>query len=155
MYIYILKLKDNKYYIGKTTNPSKRLQDHHSHNGSSWTKKYDPIELLELIETNDPFDEDKFTLKYMAKYGIDNVRGGSFTQIILDNPTIQHIKKMITSATDKCFKCNKIGHFARECYQDRFLNKKSKKNDDYDYFLIVIILLLFICWFIFEILDKN
>lgn len=115
MYIYILKLKDNKYYIGKTNNPSKRLQDHQLHNGSSWTKKYDPIDLLELIETNDPFDEDKFTLKYMAKYGIENVRGGSFTQIILDNPTINHIKKMITAAEDRCFKCNKPGHFAKNC----------------------------------------
>ena len=39
VYIYILKLRNNKYYIGKTQNPTFRLEDHFENNGSSWTKK--------------------------------------------------------------------------------------------------------------------
>jgi len=38
VYIYVLKLKYNKYYVGKSTNPSTRLEDHFSEFGSAWTK---------------------------------------------------------------------------------------------------------------------
>ena len=37
--IYVLKLKNNKYYVGKTTS-LRRLKDHFSEGGSAWTKKY-------------------------------------------------------------------------------------------------------------------
>ena len=51
----------------------------------------------------------------MIKYGIDNVRGCSFSRLKLDNNEIQFIKKRINSATDKCFKYGKSGHFAKDC----------------------------------------
>ena len=37
--IYILQLENNKYYIGKTTQPEIRLESHFNSNGSSWTIK--------------------------------------------------------------------------------------------------------------------
>ena len=43
VYIYILKLKNNKYYVGKTSNPKFRLESHFNSNGSVWTMKYKPI----------------------------------------------------------------------------------------------------------------
>jgi hypothetical protein len=46
--------------------------------------KYKPIELIELLPNCDDYDEDKHTIKYMDKYGIDTVRGGSFVLIQLD-----------------------------------------------------------------------
>ena len=70
VYIYILYLEQNKYYIGKTTNPGFRLEDHFNSEGSVWTKKYKPVKVIELIENCDGFDEDKHTLKYMEKYGV-------------------------------------------------------------------------------------
>ncbi len=38
VYIYILKLENNKYYVGKTTNPEFRVNSHFKNEGSSWTK---------------------------------------------------------------------------------------------------------------------
>ena len=82
--IYILELKNNKYYIGKTNNPTFRLEQHFNSNlrsGSAWTKKYPPIKVIEIIPNCDNFDEDKYTLKYITMYVVNNVRGGSFCQI--------------------------------------------------------------------------
>lgn len=95
LYIYTLELENNKYFVGKTTNPNFRFETHFDYKGNEWTTKYKPIKLIELIEGCDNFDEDKYTLKYMSKYGIDNVRGGSFCQTVLNEEYMNTIEKMI------------------------------------------------------------
>lgn len=52
-YIYILLLENNKYYVGKTNNPLFRLESHFYSKGSTWTKKYKPLKLLELRKGDD------------------------------------------------------------------------------------------------------
>lgn len=103
VYIYVLKLEDNKYYIGKTDNPNIRLNAHFNLDGSNWTKKYKPIEIMEIIPNCDNYDEDKYTKIYMDKYGIDNVRGGSYVKIQLDNETIQFLQKENIGRNNKCY----------------------------------------------------
>ena len=73
VFIYILKLELNKFYIGKTNNPDIRLDSHFNSNGSEWTKIYKPMKVYKIIPDCDPYDEDKYTLNYMDKKGIDNV----------------------------------------------------------------------------------
>tara|TARA_X000000950_G_C13454178_1_gene473165 strand:- start:4 stop:570 length:567 start_codon:yes stop_codon:yes gene_type:complete len=53
----------------------------------------------------------------MNKYGINNVRGGSFVSLKLDKSTIETIKQMINGTNDKCFTCGKSGHFANSCQE--------------------------------------
>jgi predicted GIY-YIG superfamily endonuclease len=85
VFIYILGLVQNKFYVGKTENPKFRLESHFKNGGCVWTKKYKPTQIIGLFPDCDDFDEDKYTLKYMTKHGIDNVRGGSFCQTNLSN----------------------------------------------------------------------
>lgn len=127
VYIYTLKLTQNKYYVGKTSNPNFRIESHFNSEGSGWTKMYNPIKILEIIPNCDDYDEDKYTKIYMDKYGIDNVRGGSYTSIKLDATTKKHLEKSSNSTNDRCFKCGKEGHFAIECpvTKSYITNRKS------------------------------
>jgi hypothetical protein len=125
--IYILLLEQDKYYIGKSKNPNTRIEQHFNSNGSSWTQKYKPVNVVETLYNCDSFDEDKYTLKYMAKFGINNVRGGSFCEITLSNDNISTIQKMLKSSHDKCYICGESGHFANQCkqYQNNIFNNIS------------------------------
>jgi hypothetical protein len=123
VFIYVLKLTNHKYYVGRTENLEFRLDTHFNNNGSKWTTKYKPIEIIEIFKNCDVYDEDKYTIKYMNKYGIDNVRGGTFTQIILTEEQKKFINHMINGANDNCFICGEPGHFVSNCP-----NKNKKAN---------------------------
>ena len=116
VYIYILKLENGKYYVGKTTNPSFRIERHFNSFGSAWTSKYNPISVEAIVPDCDDYDEDKYTKKYMAKYGIENVRGGSYVQIELSEFHTDALKMEIWGANDRCTQCGRTGHFVKDCY---------------------------------------
>jgi hypothetical protein len=113
--IYILKLENNKFYIGKTDNLEKRKEAHINGTASSWTKKYKPLSVEKIISNASPFDEDKYTIEYMNKYGIDNVRGGIYVTEALDGFQRYTIKKSIWGANDCCTQCGRKGHFIKNC----------------------------------------
>jgi len=114
--IYILRLEGKKYYVGKSEDITKRFRQHMNGNGSAWTRKYKPISLEKTIENASPFDEDKITKEYMSKYGIDNVRGGSYVEIELSEFHKEALNMEIRSAKDLCTQCGRAGHFVKDCY---------------------------------------
>jgi hypothetical protein len=57
----------------------------------------------------------KYTLIYMERYGIDNVRGGCFCKINLDENEKKVIEKMIFCANNKCYNCGSKNHFIYDC----------------------------------------
>ncbi len=86
--IYVLRLESEKIYVGQTIDFESRLKQHlNGKLSSEWTKKFKPIEEIELIET--PFTksseamflENSITLKYMRERGWRNVRGGDYCSL--------------------------------------------------------------------------
>jgi len=151
MYIYVLRLESDKYYIGTTDNPSSNL--YFNANESVWICKYKPIEVIETVPNCDYLDEDKMTIHYMKEKGIDNVRGGSFRKPKLSHANIITIKQMISSSEGKChvcgkidhradrcpivcFRCHREGHYIDECssrtYGDGGLIRDSDEDDEFD-----------------------
>lgn len=115
MFIYILRLDDNKYYVGKTKDLFRRFDEHRSGNGASWTRRHKPIFVERVIENASPFDEDKYVKEYMCKHGIANVRGGVY---VTDRLTEQQIETLVTEirgASDVCLRCGSADHFISNC----------------------------------------
>jgi len=130
MYIYILQLQDNHYYIGKTSSkdPHNRISQHFNGTGAVWTTKYKPIKIIELLNNCNKFDEDKYTKMYMDKYGIDNVRGGSYCKVTLTKTEIFLIEKEILSCNNKCYNCGLVGHLIKDCPSTKQIYDRNDDN---------------------------
>jgi cellular nucleic acid-binding protein len=117
--IYILKLENNKYYVGKSNDLETRLTSHKNGLASAWTKKYKPISVEKVIPNASSYDENKETIEYMGKYGIDNVRGGIYVTEALDNTQRSEINKQIWGANDCCTQCGRKEHFIKNCKETK------------------------------------
>ena len=129
VFIYVLQLKEDKWYIGKTESSKFRIDTHFDNKGSGFTKKYPPEEIYQIIPECDKYDEDKYVKKYMDKYGIDNVRGGSFSRLELTEEEKKSIQKELWGANDLCFLCGG-DHFVKDCPNNEVV-KEFEINNNY------------------------
>jgi predicted GIY-YIG superfamily endonuclease len=113
--LYILQLEGGKYYVGKTASPSDRYKQHLAGTGAAWTKKFKPTKMIEVRTLKDAHDETNTTKDLMKKHGVDNVRGGAYTTISLDDATKTVLEREVRSSTDVCYKCGLGGHFVKQC----------------------------------------
>jgi len=109
--VYVLKLKEGKYYVGKTKDIKTRKEAHFGGEGSTWTSMYEPIEVIREIANSEPFDELKYTLMYMKEFGIKNVRGSIFCEPKLTKAREKLILSMIWGDEDRCYTCGSKDHF--------------------------------------------
>lgn len=90
---YVLKCRKKKYFVGKYKSKDTSF-DYNIRNYKSvcaWTEAHAPTSVQEITSGN----VDDIVLSYMKKYGIENVRGGSWQQMELTDAQICSIKKLI------------------------------------------------------------
>ena len=132
MIIYVIQLFDDKFYIGRTNNLNRRLEEHKNGTGAEWTKKYTFIKLLKTVNTNDLFTEDKYVKMYMNKYGINNVRGGSYSNIKLNKEQENLLKKELNTINNNCYRCGRNSHYIKNCYAKTDINGNDLTNKKLD-----------------------
>lgn len=113
--LYVLQLANGKYYVGKTADVIKRFDQHKSGSGSAWTKVHAPIRLVETRPVTSPHDENNVTKDYMKKYGINNVRGGSYAQLAIPDDARGVLEREFRGNEDQCIRCGLAGHFIGQC----------------------------------------
>ena len=141
--IYVLELQGNKYYVGKTNHTFQRFNQHKSGSGAKWTQKHKVKDLFAFHKNMRDTDENKITIQMMKKYGVRNVRGGSWTKVNMTEAEIKRLEKRISargkrrsksSSTKKttrakkkisCTRCGRTSHTVEKCYARFHANGKS------------------------------
>ena len=141
--IYVLELQGNKYYVGKTNHTFQRFNQHKSGSGAKWTQKHKVKDLFAFHKDMKDTDENKITIQMMKRYGVRNVRGGSWTKVNMTEAEIKRLEKRInargkrrtkSSSTKKttkakkrisCTRCGRTSHTVDKCYARFHANGKS------------------------------
>jgi hypothetical protein len=115
--VYVLRLDNNKFYVGESINPKKRIKEHFNGRGTTWTKINKPLRSFDpLTPPQNHLWELTETLRQMNLHGINNVRGSLFT-----NPKPFSATEKIMAAqlycelNGFCRRCGEPNHFISQC----------------------------------------
>ena len=92
IHIVILELENNCFFIGKTNDLLFNINKY-NRNFNDFTIKNKPIKIHEFKENCNIYELDITVKIYMNKYGINNVRGGSYCDLILSKEQISILEK--------------------------------------------------------------
>ena len=106
MSVFVLQLQHNCFFVGRTKLKQFALEDLLKQciptMARHWLGLHNPLKVFCVYFDMMPFDEDKWVKAYMYHYGIENVRGGSYTTVLLDpllRRLLDHELSYVTSQT--------------------------------------------------------
>lgn len=82
--VYLLRLEQKKWYVGIEEGEDwmeRALQGEMC----EWTKRYKPIEVSLIYNECSKYEIYTYIFRQMEMFGIDNVRGGTFSDVNLSN----------------------------------------------------------------------
>lgn len=90
MFLYVLPLENECYYVGTTEDVQKRYQKHAKGSGAKWTKLHKPLPMDAMKFWEIPHFscfqveqmEDVLTKALQKQFGLNNVRGGYTCQLL-------------------------------------------------------------------------
>ena len=137
-YIYILKLTNNKYYIGKTQTVKNTIDNHFSGLECEYTKIYRPQLVISIeIEILPQIDIIKTIKRYINRFGMDNI----YSDVKYDKSSIINTP-LSSQQNKKVFKNTVLSINEKRCYDplmDEVLKYNVEQvdgpsdNNDYDY----------------------
>lgn len=137
MYLYVLELENNFWYVGRSRNCEKRFLEHQQGSGAKWTKLHKPIRMQCKLLELDLNHETRLPIQLMIMYGADRVRGGIYNRLhyniitlnkIMNSKIIDFDKYSQLEETDtgKCFFCLRTNHRVQTC--DEKIDIDGKMN---------------------------
>src|SRR5580693_4305536 len=87
LWLYVLELANNNFYVGMTRNVEARFKQHRSGVGSHWTAQHQPLRVMRCVNTGLTLDseaarvEDALTVQTMEQFGRQHVRGGQYCML--------------------------------------------------------------------------
>ena len=116
MYIYILRLLGHRCFLASSPTKYTRVEEIQALYPSSVSWIHEPSIVLEETRcVDDPFEVEKLTIQWMVVYGIDRVRGGSFTSSKLSRDQVCILYKLMDSIQQKCSICGSSAHSSPQC----------------------------------------
>lgn len=120
--IYVIKLENEKYFVYCTDTEKEENIILECILIFEFVQKYKPISIIETIWSIDLFDIDKTVKKYMIKYGIDNVRGGSYKKEFLSCEQNDILQVELNYIHD-------YYKYFTDCYYDNIVCKQQLENN--------------------------
>lgn len=121
--VYIIQLANKKFYVGYSHNiytTLKQLFSRSVKNKDPWVLHHKPLYVHRIIRECDPDDEHKYLVEYIRRFGVENVRGGTFDATVYENESLREVlKKTLTD--------NKVNEYNQDIIQDMI--KKVSLND--------------------------
>ena len=119
--LYVLKLQENKWFLHFASPSNEDNLWIECATLYPYVKKHLPIKTFQVININDIFEIDFYVKKYMFCYGIENVRGGSYVDEILDDKVLHVLNIELES--------NKESYFSRQYVVDNLFKKYQNIKD--------------------------
>ena len=134
--VYVLRLQQGKYYVGKTKNLKRRLREHKERGAgcAEWTKIYPMIDRVPcslsyqpgLADSDEPATstqetgdanaiERAETLYQIKLHGIENVRGSKWSSVELTEEQKAEAMEAVRELEDRCYLCDAVGHLQKDC----------------------------------------
>jgi hypothetical protein len=120
--IFVLQLENDKWFLHTSKETQLERVLFESQVTYDFVRKNPPIKVYEIIKSTDYFDINALTKKYMNCIGIENVRGGIYSDEILPEFLLKSLELEINSTVDVY---NKSAIF------ESISNKENLTLDDY------------------------
>lgn len=80
---FLFELEHGKFYVGASADPVKTFEECREGLGPAWTQIHRPVRIREVVGVAHVSHLDQQVRHWMLQYGVENVRGGSWTGVRL------------------------------------------------------------------------